>query len=102
MRSDEAKLAARREELLRRSAELRSRIADDGGAISNHLRVIDKVSAFLHSEGGRTIAWGGLVLMLIAGPGRVLKVAGRTAILWSLARRWVPRALALKRGQHRT
>jgi hypothetical protein len=101
MRSDEAKLAARREELLRRSAELRSRIIADASAISVQLRVVDKATAFLRSGGGRALVWGGILLMLFTGPGRVLKVASRTAVLWSLVRRWLPRALALKRGPHR-
>jgi hypothetical protein len=101
MTIDEAKLAARREGLLRRSAELRSRITEDATAISSHLHVIDKATAFLRSGGGRAIVWGGIVLMLVTGPGRVLKVASRTALMWSLARRWLPRALAFKRGQHR-
>ena len=101
MPSDDARLAAHREALLRRSTELRSRIIEDGAAVSSHLRVVDQATAFLRSGGGRAIVWGGVLLMLFAGPGRALKIAGRAAIMWSLARRWLPRALAFKRGPRR-
>ncbi len=101
MGSDEAKLAARREGLLRRSAELRSSIVEDAGAISRQLRVVDTATAFLRSGGGRAVLLGGLSLLLIPGPARALKVASRTALMWSLARRWLPRILAYKRGRHR-
>jgi hypothetical protein len=101
MTSDEAKLAARLDALLRRSADLRSRISEEGLAISGRLRIVDKGTAFMRSGGGRAVVWGGLLLMLVTGPGRVLKLASRAALTWSLVRRWLPRALAYKRGQHR-
>ena len=101
MSTDEAKLGARREGLLRRSAELRTRITEDAEAISRRLRVVDVASAFLRSRGGRAMVWGGLSLLLISGPGRALKLASRTALMWSLARRVLPLALAYKRGQRR-
>jgi YqjK-like protein len=101
MRSDEATLAARRVELLRHSAELRARITDDASAISSHLRVVDRATAFLRSGGGRALVAGGLLLLIVMGPGRVLKVAGRSAFVWSLVRRSLPRVLALTQGRHR-
>ena len=94
----EAKLAARREGLLRRSAELRTQISEDVAAISRQLRVVSVATAFLRSGGGRALVWGGLSLFL---PGRALKVASRTALMWSVARRWLPRVLAYRRGRHR-
>ncbi len=97
----EARLAARRDELLRQSAELRSRITYDASSISSHLRVVDKTSAFLRSDGGRTMLTGGLLLLMFMGPGRILKFAGRGAFVWSLLRRSLPRVLALTRGRHR-
>jgi len=101
MGTDQSKLAARREGLLRRSAELRSSIIEDAAAISRQLRVVDTATAFLRSGGARAIVLGGLSLFLISGPARALKVASRTALMWSLARRWLPRVLAYKRGRHR-
>jgi len=101
MRREEAKLAARRDALLRRSSELRSRISADADAISSQLRVVDKATVFMRSGGGRALVWGGILLMLFTGPGRVIRVASRTALMWSLVRRWLPRALAFKRGLHR-
>jgi hypothetical protein len=98
MGREEIKLAARREELLKRSEELRSRIVYDVSSMSSHLRVVDKASAVLRSGGGRALIVGGLVLLMVTGPGRVLKVAGRAALMWSVARRWLPRALTLMRG----
>jgi len=98
MGREENKLAARREELLNRSEELRSRIIYDVNSMSSHLRVVDRASAVLRSGGGRALIVGGLVLIMFTGPGRVLKLAGRTAMMWSLARRWLPRALTLLRG----
>ena len=101
MASDEAILAARREKLLRRSAELRSGIGDDAAAIANHLRGLDRASVFLRSGNVRIAVCGVAVLLLFAGPGGALKVAGRAAILWSLVRRWLPRAAMLRRGPRR-
>ena len=98
---DEVRLAARCDELLRRSTELRSWITADATAISEHLRVVDRASAFLRSGGGRALIWGALLLILATGPGRAFKVAGRTAVLWSVARRLLPHALALRRGARR-
>jgi hypothetical protein len=97
----EAKLAARRDELLRQSSELRSRITNDASAISRHLRVVDKATAFLRSGSGRALVTGGLLLLTVLGPGRVLKYTGRGAFVWSLVRRSLPRVLALTRGRHR-
>ena len=96
----EATLAARREALIRRSAELRSRIIDDAAAISSHLRVVDRATAFLRSGRGRVALWGGALLLLFAGPGGALKVAGRAALMWSLMRRWLPSVVAVRRGPH--
>jgi hypothetical protein len=101
MKNDEPKLVARREALLRRSAELRSRIAEDAGEISNRLRVVDKASGFLRTGGGRAVVWAGMLLIVMTGPGKVLKVASRTAFTLSLARRWLPRIMAFKRGSPR-
>lgn len=101
MSMDDKTLAARRDGLLRRSAELRSRITEDAEAISRHLRVVDAAAAFVRSGGGRAIVWGGLLLLLVSGPGRVVKIASRSALMWSLARRVVPLALAYKRGHRR-
>jgi hypothetical protein len=101
MASDESTLTARREALLRRSAELRSGIRDDAAAIANHLRGLDKASMFLRSGNVRIAVCGVAVLLLFAGPGGALRVAGRAAILWSLVRRWLPRAALLRRGTHR-
>jgi hypothetical protein len=101
MSVDEAKLAARLEGLLRRSDELRSRIKDDATSIAARLRVIDHTTAFLRSGGGRAVVVGGILILMLTGPGRVFKIAGRTALAWSLVRRWLPHVLALKRGSDR-
>jgi hypothetical protein len=97
----EARLAARRDELLRHSAELRAQITYDAGAIASHLRVVDKATTFLRSGGGRALITGGLLVLMVMGPGRMLKFAGRGAFVWSLVRRSLPRVLALTRGRHR-
>jgi hypothetical protein len=101
MASDAAGLAVRREALLRRSAELRSAISDEGAAISGHLRVVDRVTSFLRSGRGRAAVGGGALLLLLVGPRRVFKVAGRAALMWSLIRRLVPIAAAFRRGPRR-
>ena len=99
MGHQENKLAARREELLNRSEELRSRIIYDVNAMSSRLRVVDKAGAMLRSGGGRALLLGGLALIMVTGPGRILKVAGRATVMWSLARRWLPRTALLRRPQ---
>jgi hypothetical protein len=100
MAGDEAVLAARREALLIRSAQLRSGIVDDATAIGSHLRAVDRASVFLRSGNVRIAVWAGVLLFLFAGPGGALKVAGRTAIMWSLIRRFLPKAAMLRRGPH--
>jgi hypothetical protein len=101
MSADEPTLAARREQLLRRSSDLRTRIAADAVAISGQLRIVDKATVFLRSGGGRALLWGGMALIMFSGPRRALRLAGRSTLLWSIVRRWLPRVLALKRGPPR-
>jgi hypothetical protein len=101
MSIDEKKLAARRDGLLQRSAELRSKLSEDAEALSRQLRIVDAAAAFVRSGRGRAVVWGGLMLLLASGPGRVVKLASRSALMWSFARRVVPLALAYKRGHRR-
>lgn len=101
MGSDAGALDARRDALLRRSAELRSGLASDAGVISEHLRVVETATAFLRSGRGRVVVWGGALLLLFVGPRNAVKVVGRGVILWSLVRRLLPAATAYRRGRHR-
>jgi hypothetical protein len=101
MKTSEAMLAAHREELLQRSAELRSRISGDAFAITNRFRVVDKATTFFRSGGGRVVVVGGVLVMLALGPRRMMRVAGRTALFWPMARRWLPRVLSMARGRSR-
>jgi hypothetical protein len=100
MASDLATLNARREALLRRSAALRSSLAGDATAVTDHLHVVETVTAFLRSGRGRMLVWAGTMLLLLAGPRGTLRVAGRGAIIWSLVRRLLPGA-AHSRRSHR-
>ena len=101
MSRDTKRLAAHRDSLLGRSARLRSRIVDDAVEVSEHLRIVDQATSLLNSRGGRILVLGGMILVLMTGPGRAVKLAGRTAIIWSLVRRALPLVRAIERGRHR-
>jgi hypothetical protein len=101
MSRDTKRLAAHRDSLLGHSARLRSRIVDDVVQVSDHLRIVDQATSLLNSRGGRILVLGGTILLLMTGPGRALKVAGRAAIVWSLVRRVLPHVWTIDRGRHR-
>jgi|KBSMisStandDraft_5_1062788.scaffolds.fasta_scaffold25603_4 hypothetical protein len=101
MASEYARLAARRRQLLERSELLRSRLADDVNDASMHLRVVDRASSLLSTRTGQIVVLGGMVLLLMTGPARALRVAGRAAIAWSVARRWLPLLTGSARGRRR-
>ncbi len=90
MSSELDRLAARRRTLIERSEQLRSSLAEDAVEISSHLRVVDRATALLSTRGGKIVVLGGVLLILLTGPGRAFRVVSRAAITWSVARRWLP------------
>ena len=97
MASRAARLAARREELLTRSAHLRSEVAAAAAELTGHLRFVDAATAVLRSGAGRLLLSGGVLALLLGGGGRVLKIASRVAVAWPIVRPWLPRVLSLSR-----
>jgi hypothetical protein len=79
-------LAARRDLLLARSAYLRADLQYEATGIGRSLRLVDRAVAFGQSGSGRALIVGGAVLLVLSGPGRVLRIAGRLMALWPLVR----------------
>lgn len=82
-------LAARRELLLARSAYQRASLQFDGATISHRLRYVDKATTFARSNSGRLLLVGGVAMLLLSGPGRLVRVASRLAAVWPIARVWM-------------
>lgn len=79
-------LAARRDLLLARSAYLRADLQCEAAAVGQRLRFVDRATAFARSRPGRLVLVGGVVLVLLTGPRRLLAVAGRLVTVWPLVR----------------
>ena len=79
-------LAARRDLLLARSAYLRADLQYEATGIGRSLRLVDRAVAFGRSGTGRALIVGGAVLLVLSGPRRVLKIAGRLMGLWPVVR----------------
>jgi hypothetical protein len=79
-------LAARRDLLLARSAYLRADLQYEATGIGRRLRLVDRTVAFAQSGPGRALVFGGALLLVLAGPGRILKAASRLMAVWPLVR----------------
>ena len=79
-------LAARRDLLLARSAYLRADLQFEATGIGRSLRLVDRAVAFGQSGTGRALIVGGAVLLLLTGPRRVLRIAGRLIAFWPVVR----------------
>jgi hypothetical protein len=79
-------LAARRDLLLARSAYLRADLQYEATGIGRRLRLVDRVVAFGRSGPGRALIVGGAALLVLSGPRRVLRIAGRLMAFWPVVR----------------
>lgn len=83
-------LAARRELLLVRSERLRSDLRDSTRGLGRGLHTVDRGLAFARSRLLWPAVVGGGLLLVLVGPSRVLKLAGRALVLWPVVRPLVP------------
>ena len=79
-------LAARRDLLVARSNYLRADLQCEATAVGQSLRLVDRAVAFGQSAPGRALLAGGAVLLVLSGPRRVLRIAGRLLTFWPLLR----------------
>jgi hypothetical protein len=79
-----AVLAARRDLAVARSAYLRADLQCEAAALGQRLRFVDRAAAWVRSGPGRVVLVGGAVVLLLAGPRRLLGVAGRVLAAWPL------------------
>ena len=84
-------LAARRELLLARSAYLRTDLRYESLQVSRRLQVVDAAVGFARSRGGRVLLSAGALLLLLAGPRKLVRAAGRLAAVWPVVRPWLRR-----------
>ena len=75
-------LAARREALVARSADLRRDLAGDAAALGVRFGFADRVVAAARSDAGRALFVGAAALLLFSRPRRLLGVAMRGLALW--------------------
>lgn len=85
-------LAARRELLLARSAYQRASLRYDAATVGRRLRFVDTATTFARSNSGRVLLVGGVVVLFLTGPGRLVRVASRLVAVWPIVRAWIPRS----------
>jgi YqjK-like protein len=85
----------RRAELLRRSAELRAELELCTDAVRERLQPVDEGTRWIRRHAGKLVLGGGVLLLLMRGPRRLLKLAGPLAVAWPIARRWLPALASL-------
>jgi hypothetical protein len=89
-----AELAHRREELQRKAAAQRDELGEYVGEIETRCAVVDRGYARIQGLLRKPVALaGGAALLYFLGPRRMVSLAGRVAILVSVARRLIRRVL---------
>ena len=96
-----AQLAQRRADLLARSEHLRNDLAESMTMLAARLRYVDRAATFLRGAGGPLVVSAALALLMFRGPRRMIKVAGRVALIWPVLRPWLPRVVAWWRDRTR-
>lgn len=89
-----AVLAARRDLAVARSAYLRADLQCEAAAIGRRMRFVDRATALARSGPGRVLLVGGAVVLLLAGPRRLVGLASRVIAMWPLVRSWAAVAAA--------
>jgi hypothetical protein len=85
-----AELAMRRQALQRKAAEQRSQLGAYVNDIETRLAGVDRGFAGLKGLLRKPVVLaGGAALFLFLGPGRLISLAGRAALLVSIARRFI-------------
>jgi hypothetical protein len=87
VRSNTALLAARRDLLVARSNYLRADLQCEAVGVGQRLRLVDRAVAFSRSASGRLLLVGGAALFVLAGPRKLLSVAGRLYAVWRVVSR---------------
>lgn len=82
-------LAARRAELLARSARLRAEMTAQGRDVAGKIAGVERLAQSARSLAGRPVLLAGAAALfaLLAGPRRVFRYAGRALTLVGLAKR---------------
>jgi hypothetical protein len=84
----ESQLAHRREALRARCAVQRRHLAGTAVEIEEHLGGLDRGIGMMRSVVRNPLLIAGAISVLVlVGPGRIVRWAGRGALLWSAARR---------------
>ena len=91
-------LAARRAELLERSAWLRQELAAEGTRVAASLGVLDRAVALIRSGVIRPALGLAAVVFLVVRPRAAWWIASRGAIFWPIVRRLVPRLVRILRS----
>lgn len=92
-----AQLAARRQALQQRSAQLRGELAGQGADIIARLGWADRAVSVLRSAGKRPLVLGAALTLLLLKPVRAVRWGLRAAAYASLARRALAAYSAFKR-----
>ena len=90
-------LAARRERLRARSAELRAELTVEGAALALRFRLADRVLAVARSGPVRALLVGGAALLLFGRPRWLLRTASQLLMLWPLLKPFLPKLAELWR-----
>jgi hypothetical protein len=96
-----ALLERRRQVLLARSARLRDELADDARAVLRPLGAVDRGVSIARSGLLKPALVAGGAMLLVAGPSRWVRLAGRALAFWPVIRPFVPQIVAFVRAQRR-
>ena len=89
MKHRAARLAARRDLLVARSAYLRSDLQYEALQVGRRLDLVDRAVGFAQSAGGRVLLAGTVVVLLLTGPRKVIRVVGRLVAVWPVVQPWL-------------
>jgi hypothetical protein len=92
-------LAARRVALLARSDALRAVLVDEATALARRFGLADQLVAIGRSGFTQLAVVAGAMWLVLARPGRVLRLASRVVMLWPLLRPLVPHIVRLVRAR---
>jgi hypothetical protein len=99
MKRDAAtELARRHEVLLARSTRLRDELADEVRAVGRRLGGVERGVSIVRSGWFAPLVVAGGAALLVAGPSRWVRIAGRVLAVWPVIRPLVPRLAALLRA----
>ena len=90
-------LAARRQQLVAHSAQLRAALGGDATALALRFGLVDRVMVLARSGLARALVIGAAALVLFGRPRMLFRSAGRLLVLWPILKPFLPKLADLWR-----